>query len=161
MNFNKIDNALNTCSAYIAEMDLTEITNKEVETYLVGGLVVLIVSEYEDYLESAFVKRAEKCGDECAINFIRTMLSRKFRSPDLRKINDTLKSFDSTLRDVFHTDIKDSPEMAAWDSLMKARHAVVHKQGSLNLTFRELKENYAKTKRVIQAVESTLGLELH
>lgn len=37
-------------------------------------------------------------------------------------------------------------EHAAWDSLMKARHAVEHKKGSLNLTFGELIQKYLLTK---------------
>lgn len=60
---------------------------------------------------------------------------------------------------MFSQEITNSPEHAAWDSLMKARHAVVHKKGSLNLTFGELLENYSKTKKVIQTVESTLGVD--
>lgn len=158
MLFTVIDNALNTCARHLKALDPTDFSNSEVETYLVGGLVVLIVSEYEDYLESAFIRRAEMCGDICAINFIRNTLSQKFRSPDISKITTTLKNFDVALNEEFRSDIQDSPEMAAWDSLMKARHAVVHKKGSLKLTFRELMENYEKTKKVITTVENTLGL---
>ena len=53
--------------------------------------------------------------------------------------------------------IENSPEHAAWDSLMKARYAVVHKKGSLNLTFGELIQKYPLTKRVITRVETVLG----
>lgn len=54
--------------------------------------------------------------------------------------------------------IENSPEHAAWDSLMKARHAVVHKKGNLNLTFRELSQKYPLTKQVIANVEAVLGV---
>ncbi|MFD3348530.1 HEPN domain-containing protein [Alteromonas macleodii] len=158
MLFTVIENALKTCAKHLKALDPTNNDNGEVESYLVGGLVVLIVSEYEDHLESVFVRRAEKCGDACAINFIRNTLSQKFRSPDLSKITTTLKNFDVELNKEFRSDIQDSPEMAAWDSLMKARHAVVHKKGSLKLTFRDLMDNYEKTKKVIIAVENTLGV---
>ncbi|MCF7970286.1 MAG: hypothetical protein K9L22_03855 [Methylococcaceae bacterium] len=133
--------------------------DKELETYLVSGLVVLIISEYEEYLESLFIKRAEKCGDTHASNYIKIALSQKFRSPDLKKINETLKRFDSSYKEEFSSEIENSPSHAAWDSLMKARHAVVHKKGSLNLTFRELKINYSLTKEIIKRVETVLGLE--
>jgi len=58
----------------------------------------------------------------------------------------------------FLDNIENSPEHAAWDSLMKARHAVVHKQGSLNLTFGELCQKYPLTKSIISKVENVLGV---
>jgi len=121
-------------------------------------LVLLIVSEYEEYLESLFVKRAALCGDGHAANFIRIALSQAFRSPDLKKINETLKRFDEGCKNAFLGAIENTVHHAAWDSLMVARHAIVHKKGSLNLTFRELKEKYPLTKEVINNVEKALGL---
>lgn len=119
--------------------------------------MTLIVSEYEEYLESLFVRRAERCGDGHVSNFVKNSLSHKFRSPDLGKINETLKRFDESYREGFTQEIENSQNHAAWDSILKARHAVVHKQGQLNLTFRELKEKYILTKEIIKSVESVLG----
>ncbi|MBN3194341.1 HEPN domain-containing protein [Pectobacterium versatile] len=143
----------------MSQLDPMNLKDKELETYLVAGLVVLIVSEYEEYLESIFSKRAELCGDLHAANYIKKTLSQKFRSPDLSKINETLSRFDGTYKDSFQSSIENSPEHAAWDSLMKARHAVVHKKGNLNLTFRELYQKYPLTKAVISNVESVLGVQ--
>jgi hypothetical protein len=157
MPYQRIENALKICDNHIKTLDATNMENKELETYLVGGLVILIVSEYEEYLESVFIKRAEACGDTHVSNYIKKTLSQKFRSPDLSKITETLKRFDSTYQQSFSKDITNSPQHAAWDSLLKARHAVVHKKGSLNLTFRELKANYPLTKKVIESVEFALG----
>lgn len=156
--YQRIDNAIETCRQHVSGLDPTNIKNKELETYLVAGLVVLIVSEYEDYLESVFSKRADLCGDEHAANYIKKTLSQKFRSPDLSKINETLNRFDGTYKVSFLDNIENSPEHAAWDSLMKARHAVVHKQGSLNLTFGELCQKYPLTKSIISKVENVLGV---
>lgn len=156
MLYQRIENALEICSEHIHRLDSSNISDKELETFLVAGLIVLIVSEYEVYLEDLFAKRAERCGDIHVANYIKKTLSQKFRSPDLSKINETLNRFDGTYRSSFKNDIENSPEHAAWDSLMKARHAVVHKQGSLNLTFGELKQKYPLTKQVIARVESVL-----
>lgn len=158
MYYQRIESALKTCEIHINQLDPTNLADKELETYLVAGLVVLIVSEYEDYLESLFVKRAEKCGDAHASNYIKKTLNQKFRSPDLSKINETLNRFDESCRNVFNQEVENSPSHAAWDSLMKARHAVVHKKGNLNLTFRELKEKYPLTKEIISCVETALGI---
>lgn len=154
----RIDNAIEICRLHIRQLDPTNIKDKELETYLVAGLVVLIVSEYEEYLESIFSKRADICGDVHAANYIKKTLSQKFRSPDLSKINETLSRFDGKYKESFFNNIENSPEHAAWDSLMKARHAVVHKKGNLKLTFRELHQKYPLTKTVISQVESVLGI---
>lgn len=158
MYYQRIDNALEICSEHVNRLDSTNIKDKELETFLVAGLIVLIVSEYEEYLESLFCRRAETCGDNHAANYIKKTLSEKFRSPDLSKINETLNRFDGAYKNSFMGNIENSPEHAAWDSLMKARHAVVHKRGNLNLTFRELNEKYPLTKKIITNVETVLGV---
>lgn len=157
MIFEKIDNALNVCERHIKNLDETNIDTKEVQNYLVTGLILLIVSEYEEYLESIFIKRAELCGDKCVSNFVKVMLSQKFRSPDLSKVNETLKRFDEDYKVAFFKEIENSPEHAAWDSMMKARHAVVHKKGQLNMTYHELKIAYPLTKNIIQQLEKILN----
>lgn len=158
MLYQRIENALDICTEHVVNLDSDNMKDKELETYLVAGLVLLIVSEYEEHLESVFVRRAEQCGDQHATNYIKKMLSRKFRSPDLGKINDTLSTFDNSYKKSFFGAVENSPEHAAWDSLLKARHAVVHKRGSLNLTFGELKEKYVLTKQIIAGVETALGV---
>ena len=158
MLYDRIENALDICSEHVESLDPDNIKDKELMTYLVAGLVILIVSEYEEHLEAVFVKRAERCGDVHAVNYIRKTLSQKFRSPDLGKINTILSNFDRSYKASFLGAVENSPEHAAWDSLLKARHAVVHKKGTLNLTFSELKANYNLTKQVISSVETTLGI---
>lgn len=158
MHYERIENALDVCNEHVKNLDPSNLKDKELETYLVSGLVVLIVSEYEEYLEQLFGKRADRCGDQHASNYIKKTLSQKFRSPDLSKINETLGRFDGAYKEVFLGEVENSPEHAAWDSIMKARHAVVHKKGNLNMTFLELKEKYPLTKNLISSVESALGL---
>lgn len=156
--YQRIESAIETCKLHVEGLDPTDIRGKELETYIVAGLVVLIVSEYEDHLENIFSRRADMCGDMCAANYIKKTLSQKFRSPDLSKINETLNRFDGKYKVSFLDNIENSSEHAAWDSLMKARHAVVHKKGSLNLTFGELCKNYPMTKNIIAVVETVLGI---
>ena len=158
MHYERIENALDVCSDHVRNLDPSNLKDKELETYLVSGLVVLIVSEYEEYLEQLFGKRAEQCGDQHASNYIKKTLSQKFRSPDLSKINETLNRFDGAYKTVFLGEVENSPQHAAWDSIMKARHAVVHKKGNLNMTFLELKEKYPLTKSLISSVENALGI---
>lgn len=156
----RIESAFLVCEKHLSTLDAADMLSKEIETYIVAGLVVLIVSEYEEHLEALFSRRAEMCGDSHASNFIKTMLNQKFRSPDLGKINDTLKLFDVSCKDAFIKEVENSQNHAAWDSIMKARHAVVHKKGLLNLTFRELKEKYSLTLHILHNVENVLGVKI-
>ena len=150
MIYTRIESALTVCEEHIAKLDPTDLAEKELETYIVSGLILLIVSEYEEHLESLFIRRAEACGDSSACNYIKLTLNQKFRSPDLSKIHQTLKNFDDAYLSNFKQEIENSPKHAAWDSVMKARHAVVHKKGQLNMTFRELKNIYPLTKEIIK-----------
>lgn len=161
MPYGRIDSAIAICDQHIKKFDPESISDKEVETYLVSGLVTLIISEYEEYLETLFSTRADRCGDLCVSNYVKKTLNQKFRSPDLGKINETLGRFDKAYKDDFKKEIENSRHHAAWDSIMKARHAVVHKKGQLNMTFRELKEAYALTKTIIDNVELVLSEDVN
>jgi len=156
--YDRIEAALNACEEHLKALRAADIESTEIERYLVAGLVVFIVSEYEEFLEQSFRGRADRCGDLHAANFIKVSISQKFRSPDLNKINETLRRFDKSYFDIFSAEIENSKPHAAWDSIMKARHAVVHKQGLLNLTFRELREKYTDSKKVVENVRRALGL---
>lgn len=158
MLFERIENAIALCEEHIKQLDPTDIKDKELETYIVSGLVVLVVSEYEEYLEGLFAIRADMCGDNQVSNYIKKTLSQHFRSPDLSKITETLNKFNAQYKTDFKNIINDTPQHAAWDSILRARHAIVHKKGNLNLTFRELKINYPLTKEVISQVKTVLGI---
>lgn len=157
MPFEQIESAINLCREHLESLDEEDIHSKEIEIYLVAGIVVLIISSYEAYLEGLFNSRASQCGDPQVANYIRNAIARYFRSPDISKINDILKRFDSVLKETFFSDIENTASHAAWDSIMKARHAVVHQQGQLNLTFLELEKAYPLTKQVINKLKTVLN----
>jgi hypothetical protein len=157
MPFERIESALSVCEKHIKTLAEEEISNKEVQTYLVSGIILLIVSEYEEHLEKLFVKRADMCGDTYVSNYVKCMLHQKFRSPDLSKINETLNRFGDEFKKSFFKEIENSAEHAAWDSLMKARHAIVHKKGQLNMTYHELGKAYPLTKNIIKRLENILA----
>ena len=154
--FNKIENALSKCKEHLHSLDKYDIKDAEVESYLVAGLVLLIASEYEEHIEEIFVKRVEKVGDSQVENYFKWFFSQKFRSPDMSKINETLKRFDVSLKESFWETLENSEAHTAWDAIMKARHAVVHKGGNLNLTFQELNARYPLTKNIIDKLEAVL-----
>jgi hypothetical protein len=159
-SFPRIDSALASCEQHLASLDSANPITIEIESGLVSYLVLVIVSEYEQFIETVFVQRANMVGDMHLSNYVRKQLSRKFRSPDLGKINETLGAFGQDYRDAFWSKIENTKPHASWDNIMKARHAVVHKEGTLNLTFRELKESYSETRTIITELIKTLGLAI-
>ena len=125
---------------------------EKIKLQYLRSFVLLIVSEYENLLEKIFIHRASLCNDEHVINYVKFQIEKKFRSPDLSKINQTLGFFDNTVKTSFLNTINNTPIHAAWDNIMKARHFIVHKQGSLNITFEELLQSYEETKKVLYEI---------
>ena len=88
------------------------------------------------------------------------MLHQKFRSPDLSKINDILKSFHANYFDKFSENYINTPAHQSWDSLLKARHSIVHKKGELQITYKELKMIYQDTQSILDGIEEVLATSL-
>ena len=65
----------------------------------------------------------------------------------------------SSLVVLLASELENSASHAAWDNIMRARHAVVHKQGSMNLTLREFRDAYPKIQDVTGRLLDVLGLE--
>lgn len=157
MSFLNITNAINTTEQFIKTLDSTDINHIEIQTHIVSGLVLLIVSEYENHFEHLFNQRASKCSDTYVCNYIRKALNNNFRSPDISKVNETLKRFDVSYQQKLLSYQDQNPQIKnSWDSLMKARHYFVHKQGNIQVTFLDLKIIYQNTIQMINAVENIL-----
>jgi hypothetical protein len=158
MPFLKIENAINICKSHLDSIDENTPNLDEIKIYIVAGLILLIVSEYEDLIEKLFSERAEQCGDNYVSSYVKKAISQKFRSPDLSKITGTLGRFGSDYQQLFADKIINSEAHAAWDNILKARHAIVHKKGNLNITFHELLTTYPKTILVINELKMVLGI---
>ncbi|MBF0474226.1 MAG: hypothetical protein HQK59_00125 [Deltaproteobacteria bacterium] len=153
-----LQNAINTCLQHVQSLPDDDSASPELEAYLVAGVVLLIVSEYEALIESMFQKRADKCNDPHISSYVRAMIAQKFRSPDLSKITDTLARFGQDYKETFNSRMLNTESHMAWDNIMKARHAVVHRKGTLNLTLHELNNTFPKTLSIIVELETVLGI---
>ncbi len=158
MPFSTIDSAINICKSHLDSIDENAPNLDEFKIYIVSGLILLIVSEYEELIEKIFSERAELCGDVYVASYVKKAISQKFRSPDLGKITETLGRFGTDYKQLFSDRIINSAAHAAWDNIMQARHALVHKKSSLNITFDELFLTYPKTKIVIDELKTVLGI---
>jgi len=157
MEFPRIDSALETCRRHLDSLNETDVgLAVELENHLVAAMTVLIVSECEVFIEELFGKRGDRCGDTPVARYVRSQLTRRFRSPDLGKVNEVLSWFGQDYRNEFFGNLENTPEHAAWDNLMRARHFIVHRQGAMNLTFRELSESYQRTTSVLERLARAL-----
>lgn len=157
--FRIIDCQISEAEKEIAEYNKLGIDVQKIKYQFLRSFVLLIVSEYENLIEKIFCIRASKCNDTQVINFVKSQVEKKFRSPDLGKINDMIGFFDNDLKQKFIAFTTTGTINSAWNNIMKARHCIVHKQGSLNLTYEELLKTYPNTQAVINELVKILGLK--
>jgi|GEM_PF-1141232 len=152
--FAKIETYISTADSFLARVqdENNPEADYDVKDLFTRSLVMIIVSEYESYIESIFATRIESCKDAGVINIAKKHLDRRFRSPDLKKINEILGLFGETIKDAFISSTNIDGINASWDNIMKARHAIVHKQGTLQLSYEDAKSEYFKTKKVISGI---------
>lgn len=156
--FRNIDFQIAEAQNQINEYISNGIDVQNIKHQYLRSLVLLIVSEYENIIEKIFYIRASKCNDTQIVNYVKNQIDKKFRSPDLSKINQTIGNFDDTLKQRYISIINNTPVNSAWDNIMKARHFIVHKQGTLNLTYEELISTYPNTKIVIRELVRLFNL---
>jgi uncharacterized protein with HEPN domain len=157
--FPRIDNTLQTISDFLQQLHTTEPAATEISSYLTASAILTIVSEYEDYIESIFIARAAQCEDAPIVHYVRYVTTKQFRNPSIEAIKDHLSRFGDPFKNLFSRQLEtESANAAAWDSLMTARHAIVHKEGSLQLTFQEVQSKYPNTLTVINCLMGVLGV---
>lgn len=156
MSFNYLDALLDTCNQNLEVLKARDSFDEELEAVIICGMVMRIVSAYEDYLETLFKNRAEKSKDKGVVNFVTINIDQKFRTPNIAKINEMLGAFKYDTSEMGYNSPDNGEIKAAWDNLIKARHYFVHKSGSLQLTMEELNIIYPKTKKLLAMVEARL-----
>src|SRR5437868_9274332 len=129
------------------------------EAFIVGYLVVDIISEFEQRLEAMFALRAKKLGDAPNANFVGKMLDRKFRSPDVGKINEMLRNHDLAFLTTFDARLAGTRWKTAMDNLMTNRHCYVHKEGIPTMTLLEVEQAYNDAVLLFDALAHAIGLK--
>ena len=155
MQFSKLDTAISLAkkeSAALAAIDA------RLQSFVVGYLIVDIISEFEQRLEEMFVLRAKKLGDVPNANFVAKMLDRKFRSPDVSKINEALKNHDAALLTAFEQRLSGTKWNSSMANLMLNRHYYVHKAGSPTMSLQDVEQAYNEAVKLFDALAHALGL---
>jgi len=155
MNFARIDAALNLADKQMGE--LTKI-DPQLQAFVVGYLVLEIVSEFEMRIEQMFVIRAKKTKDIPVSNFVGKMLDTKFRRPAIGKIKEFLGHFDAGMRKCLETAMTGTRIESSMANLLTNRDYYVHKGGNPTLGFQGVKEAYKDAVQLFDCLAKALGL---
>ncbi len=152
-----VDNALAAATKFFADKQVQSAPGVDYAKHLVTqGLVVLTVSEFEQHIEQTFKKRAQLCGDIAVANFVEKMLHETLRSPDLSKILSVLGKFEDSRRVTMKSKVENNAVHVAWDNIMKARHAAVHKKSVFQMTLEEFVTTMPTAEKVLDALDECL-----
>ena len=155
MRFSRLDTAIALAKKETAALAAID---SRLQSFVVGYLVVDVVSEFEQRLEAMFVLRAKKLGDIPNANFVAKTLDRKFRSPDVGKINEALKGHDAAFLVAFEAKLAGTRWKTAMDNLMANRHCYVHKSGTPTMTIGDVEQAYNDAVLLFDALAYALGL---
>src|SRR5262245_2289699 len=122
MNFPRINDAMARCKAHL---DATSTRGTEIETYLVGYLIILIIAEYEVRLEKLMEIRTSRVTDVHIQNFMRVAVDRMTRSIKVGEIAGLLGHFGADYKAAFNDAMAALPLAATYyDNVMQNRHLV-------------------------------------
>jgi hypothetical protein len=135
--------------------------SQQIDHYLLRAMVMLIVSRAETLLEDMFCKKAELTGHEEYRSFMSSVIDKSFRTPEISKIVGNLNKLSKVRGIRLSSELDKRPEMKAhWDSLLTARHAIVHRanSGSVNMDWYDLKKYYESYLEILSLVSISLDL---
>jgi hypothetical protein len=153
MRFGQLDSQIAKCEGHLA---LTGTANSEVEFYLTQYLLVRIWAEYESRIKLLIERRCSRGNDAHISAFVAASAKIVTRDFKISDIKGHLGRFGDDYATAFRNLI-DQPLEAAWNNIYTNRHAVAHGTG-VQMTFRDLKEDYQKSQAVIDAVVTALAM---
>src|ERR1017187_623925 len=120
MNFPPIENSIDFWKlrkGEIATLGFNAAHLPEIENLVLRAIVLLMVSEYEEYIEKLFIKRAQKTNDQHIHSFFVRHMDTKFRHPNLGKMNAMLGQMGGAYRQTFQDRVEvNNPHLkASWD----------------------------------------------
>jgi hypothetical protein len=155
VKFSRIERAMLLAQRHVVMLTSAD---PQLQAFVVGYLVLEIVSEFEQRIEQMFLLRAKKAGDVPVANFAEKMLGMKFRTPNLGKIKEVLRAFDPAMDTSFDAALAGTQCKIALDNLIKNRHYYVHKSGSATMGLTDVQGNYTEAVKLFEALGRALGL---
>ena len=146
--FSEVDQAIELCREHL---DRTNSTATEIEAFLVRYLLVLIVAKFEAAVRSGLIAEIKANARARVAAFAVSSVDNVLRSIKLGELSGVLNKFEPELGAIFSDGISRIPQAKnAYDNILNNRRTVAHDLGLVQLTFRELCENYADSKAVVE-----------
>lgn len=154
MQFTRLDNAVAVCKKHLED---TGTQNTEIESYLVGYLLISISSEFECIIEAMVNQRAARAGDGHLSSFVRAAADRIIRSVKIDELSGLLNHFDPSCKKQFIDDPQKQAKQVGYGNIVLNRHSVAHATGT-SMTFGELEIAYQDSKELMDCFGKCLGL---
>jgi hypothetical protein len=154
MKFPRLDNAMAVCKLHL---DTTGARGTEIESYLVGYLLMIICAEFDDRFKKLIETRAARAGDAQLKNFIVHACGRIVRGNKVAELTGHLSGFGGACKTDFHSAVA-ATAVTSYDNIMTNRHTVAHYTTSHSMTFADLERAYNDSRDVLKAVATALGL---
>lgn len=157
MKFARIENAVSCCKKHLVEASgVSQIA--EVETYLVGFLLVVIYADYEMKLKKMLELRASRSGgDEAIQSFARHYIGKYSGRIYIEHLTELLKRFGVKCANQFKAEVQGKQAHTSWDNLMTNRHQLAHVTGS-SVTFSEVLTDYRESHIVLNSFGRAIGM---
>lgn len=153
MRFGAIDAQIARCEEHLRD---TGTGGSVTEFYLTQFLLVRLVAEYEARIMTLIRLRCSRGNDDRIKSFTRRGAKALLRSFAIGEIAGCLRHFGDDYGKTFRDSIDPTLDQM-WHNLYTNRDAVAHMDGA-QMTLRDLKEHYQKTRVVIDAVVTALEM---
>ena len=156
MRFDALDNLFDKCRAHLNE-DGGKHWGTEIENYFVQLILIRICAEYEVRLKELMERRL-RSNDDPTLTISRAMIRDKCKRFKITEISGILGAFGDNFQLQFSQKVSDEVAQI-WDNINQGRQTVAHKTEAINLTFKEVEDNYRESLKIWDEIINALGFK--
>lgn len=150
----RVEAAIEVCEQHL---DASGARNTEIEAYLTRYLLILIRDEYDREIDRLVAAKAASFGHGHAGSFVQSATWNVLRGIGIGELGKYLARFDGATRTAFRSSIIGTDSQRAYESVLANRKDTAHGPGS-TMTFNELKQAFADSRKVLEAFGEALGV---
>jgi hypothetical protein len=121
-------------------------------------MLVRICAEYETRLATLVQRRCSRTNDQYLLRFAQKAAKSATRNFNVGDISGVLGLFGEDYKKAFSDAVLKTKAETAWNNIYTNRHTVAHGNGTVMMTFPDLKRDYADSVVVINEVVTALCL---
>ena len=155
MRFGQLDGEIQKCEQHLDE---TGKRNTQIESYIVGYLLVRICSEYETRIATLIQRRCSRINDPHVLKFAHLATKSVTKRFNIGDINAMLDKFGEDYKKAFTDAVNDKVCHVAWDNIYANRNTVAHGNTAVLMNMNDLKRDYNASLVVIDELVKALCL---